>query len=572
MPAPRVGPAMTQIVPIEDRPAQPSFAGVVEAATAGEGWAVDALAAQCLPRLTGFAEARGAIDPGGIADLVLIELLNRLGTLQFDTPAQLWSYIYRIARSRIADERRSVKPLELVEHPTIERLAAPAPGFDQQVADRQWVRGLLAELTSEQREVLEMRFLDDLSIEETASRTGRTLAAVKGLQRRAIRALSAAALVVLVALVGWLFWWLMHGDPRSTIMPGPADQPSTTPSTDGEVGLPAGGDELRAMAAVAPLPAAVTITDLAPAGDGDPRSAVATFEPVAGLAADGFNCRLDGEAWSRCTSPVTFRNLADGAHVIEVQPVDASGSAQAPAVPVVWKVAVAQPPGTPAGVDLNALRAAGAVLECNGKSGTFDQLTEAGFDVMVGTEGDDVIDVSGGDRPDLVIAYDGNDTIRTGPGDDQVCAGGGNDSIDAGAGKDRIAASGGNDSIAAGAGDDVVYAGGGNDTVLGGAGNDNLRGESGVDLLQGDDGDDQLSGDNETDVVIGGAGSDACGTPDAGMAADPTCETAVATTTTAKPAANAAPASTAATAKASTTAGAATTRSPSSTTATTRAA
>ena len=559
---------MTQIVPIEARAAQPSFAGVVEAATAGEGWAVDALAAQCLPRLTSFAEARGAIDPGGIADLVLIELLNRLGTLRFDTPAQLWSYIYRIARSRIADERRSVKPLELVEHPTIERLAAPAPAFDQQVADRQWVHGLLAELTSEQREVLEMRFLDDLSIEETASRTGRTLTAVKGLQRRAIRALSAAALLVLVALVGWLFWWLLHGDPRSAIVPTPADQPSTTPSTDAEVGLPAGGDELRAMAEVAPLPAAVTITDLATA-DGDPHSAVATFEPVQGLAADGFNCRLDAEAWSRCTSPVTFRNLAEGAHVIEIQPVDASGSAQAPAVPIVWKVVVTQPPGTPAGVDLNALRAAGAVLECNGKSGTLDQLTEAGFDVMVGTEGDDVIDVSAGDRPDLVIAYDGNDTIRTGPGDDQVCAGGGNDSIDTGAGKDRIAASGGNDSIAAGAGDDVVYAGGGNDTVLGGGGNDNLRGESGVDLLQGDDGDDQLSGDNETDVVIGGSGTDACGLPDAGGTADPSCETAAATTTTAKATANATPASTAATAKASTTA---TTRSPSSTTATTRAA
>lgn len=567
-----MGPAVTQIVPIEELPSPASFAGVVEAATAGEGWAVDALAAQCLPRLTSFAEARGAIDPGGIADLVLIELLNRLGTLRFDTPAQLWSYIYRIARSRIADERRSVKPVELVEHVTIERLAAPAPGFDQQVADRQWVHGLLSELTSEQREVLEMRFLDDLSIEETASRTGRTLTAVKGLQRRAIRALSAAALLLVVALAGWLFWWLLHGSASSTIVPTPADQPTTTPSTEADAGLPS-GDELRAIADVAPLPAVVTITAVAVADDGDPRSAVATFEPIDGFAADGFNCRLDGEAWSRCTSPVTYRNLADGAHVIEVQPVDVTGSAQAPAVPFVWKVVVPQPAGTPPGVDLYALRAAGAVLECNGKTGTLDQLTDAGYDVMVGTEGDDVIDVSAGDRPDLVVAYDGNDTIRTGPGDDQVCAGGGNDSVDTGAGKDRIAASGGNDTIAAGAGDDVVYAGGGNDTVFGGPDKDALRGEGGVDLLQGDDGDDQLSGDNETDVVIGGAGTDACGAPDLGMTADPSCETAVApTTTTTRPAATASTTGGGATAKASTTAAAVTTRPASPTTSTTRAA
>lgn len=556
---------MTQIVPIDERPPPSSFAGVIQAATAGEGWAIDSLAAQCLPRLTSFAEARGAIDPGGIADLVLIELLHRLGSLQFDTPAQLWSYIYRIARSRIADERRSVKPVELVEHVAIERLAAPAPGFDQQVADRHWVHGLLAELTSEQREVLEMRFLDDLSIEETASRTGRTLTAVKGLQRRAIRALSAAALVVVVVVVGWLFWWLLRSDAPSTIVPGPADQPSTTPSTGSEAGLPV-GDELRAIGDVAPVPAAVTITNLAPA-PGDPRSAVATFEPAEGLVADGFNCRLDGEAWSRCTSPVTFRNLGDGSHVLEIQPVDASGSAQAPAVPVVWKVAVTQPPGTPAGVDLNALRAAGAVVECNGKTGTLDQLEAAGFDVMVGTEGDDVIDVSAGDRPDLVISYDGNDTIRTGPGDDQICAGGGNDTIETGAGKDRIAAGSGNDSISAGAGDDTVYAGGGNDTVLGGPDKDVLRGEGGIDLLQGDDGDDQLSGDNELDVVIGGAGTDACGPPDAGTTADPSCETAAATTTTVRPAATTTPS-----AKGTTTTGAATTRSPSAsaTTATTR--
>ncbi|MEZ5407157.1 MAG: sigma-70 family RNA polymerase sigma factor [Acidimicrobiales bacterium] len=546
---------MTQIVPLEERPPPSSFAGVIQAATAGEGWAVDSLAAQCLPRLTSFAEARGAIDPGGVADLVLIELLHRLGSLQFDTPAQLWSYIYRIARSRIADERRSAKPVELVEHVAIERLAAPAPGFDQQVADRHWVHGLLSELTSEQREVLEMRFLDDLSIEETASRTGRTLSAVKGLQRRAIRALSAAALLAAVALAGWLFWWLLHGGPPSTVVPGPADQPSTTQPPVAEAGLPS-GDGLRAVSDGGPIPAAVTITNLAPDPD-DQRSAVATFEPAEGLVAEGFNCRLDGEAWSRCTSPVVYRNLADGNHVIEIQPVDASGSAQAPAVPVVWKVAVTQPPGTPAGVDLAALRAAGAVLECNGKTGTLDQLEAAGFDVMVGTEGDDVIDVSGGDRPDLVIAYDGNDTIRTGPGDDQICAGGGNDSIESGAGKDRIAAGGGNDSIAAGADDDTVYAGGGNDTVSGGPGNDTLRGESGLDLLQGDDGNDQLSGDNDLDVVVGGAGTDSCGPPDPGLTADPSCETAVAPTTTTRAAPTTAPSSTA---KGSTTAGATTTR------------
>jgi len=82
------------------------------------------------------------------------------------------------------------------------------------------VDGLLSPLTNEQRQVLEMRFLDDLSIEETASRTGRSQDAVKGLQRRAINAIIAAA-AILLALVA-LRW--AGGDDADRISNAPADQ------------------------------------------------------------------------------------------------------------------------------------------------------------------------------------------------------------------------------------------------------------------------------------------------------------------------------------------------------------
>ncbi|MEL6981626.1 MAG: sigma-70 family RNA polymerase sigma factor, partial [Actinomycetota bacterium] len=183
----------------------------LRAAADGDLRAREELSGHCLPQLTAFARARGAIDPGGVADTVMVEFLGRLDRLEFESSGQMWAYLYRIARSRVIDERRASKPIELREQSTIEGLLPPSFGMEDQVAERHYVDDLLASLTSEQREVLQMRFLDDLSIEETATRTGRTLTAVKGLQRRAIRAITAAALLVLV-LVGGLVLALTNDD------------------------------------------------------------------------------------------------------------------------------------------------------------------------------------------------------------------------------------------------------------------------------------------------------------------------------------------------------------------------
>ena len=75
----------------------------------------------------------------------------------------------------------------------------PTEPFEQEVVDRLWVAGALQQLTDEQRRVVELRFLNDLSIAETAERTGTSTMAVKGIQRQALRQL--AALVLIGALV-----------------------------------------------------------------------------------------------------------------------------------------------------------------------------------------------------------------------------------------------------------------------------------------------------------------------------------------------------------------------------------
>ena len=53
------------------------------------------------------------------------------------------------------------------------------------------LHGALMLLTPDQREVVTLRFVADLAIEEVARITGRPIGAVKALQHRALRALAA---------------------------------------------------------------------------------------------------------------------------------------------------------------------------------------------------------------------------------------------------------------------------------------------------------------------------------------------------------------------------------------------
>ncbi|MEM9654652.1 MAG: sigma-70 family RNA polymerase sigma factor, partial [Actinomycetota bacterium] len=205
------------------------FAELLDAAAAEESWAVDALVDAYHDRLIAFARTRDANDPEGVADVVLSSVLRRLAELRFEVPEQLWAYLCLTARSRIIDEHRRAKPPGLVDDPgRIDVLEAGSDPFEEQIVDREYIDELLAPLTNEQRQVLELRFLEDLSIEETANLTGRTQGAVKGLQRRAINAILAAVAVVLVVLA---VRGLTDRAATTETDRGPADQPELVDDT-----------------------------------------------------------------------------------------------------------------------------------------------------------------------------------------------------------------------------------------------------------------------------------------------------------------------------------------------------
>ncbi len=71
-------------------------------------------------------------------------------------------------------------------------LSTPGGDVEREAIDslgQQWVVSVCAQLSTDQRTVLLLRVITDLSITEVARATGKTVGAVKALQRRAIEVL-----------------------------------------------------------------------------------------------------------------------------------------------------------------------------------------------------------------------------------------------------------------------------------------------------------------------------------------------------------------------------------------------
>ena len=98
-----------------------------------------------------------------------------------------------------------------------------------------------------------------------------------------------------------------------------------------------------------------------------------------------------------------------------------------------------------------------------------------------GTAGDDVI--IGTDGPELINGNGGNDTICAGRGDDWIVGNSGDDMIKGEGGADTIYGNDDNDFIIGDAGDDNIYGGDHDDYIAGQRGEDEIYGEDGIDAL-----------------------------------------------------------------------------------------
>lgn len=167
------------------------FEQVLPAAQAGAAWAFERLFLAYSPAVASFCRRQGAADPDGTVNEVFLGVFRGLGDFVGGEP-DFRGWLFTIAHRRVVDERRAQG--RRVQEQLTEDLATGSIGGDveaealERMADER-VRQLLGRLAPDQRDVLLLRVIGDLTVEQVASALGRSVGATKALQRRGLLAL-----------------------------------------------------------------------------------------------------------------------------------------------------------------------------------------------------------------------------------------------------------------------------------------------------------------------------------------------------------------------------------------------
>ncbi|HET9501268.1 MAG TPA: RNA polymerase sigma factor [Marmoricola sp.] len=164
---------------------------VVDAARAGDQDAWRQLYQLLAPRVFGYLRARGVEDPEGTTSEVFLAVLRALDDLTGGAQG-LRTLTFSIAHARVVDDvRRRTRRPDLVAYDTADDVRTADPAEDAALTTVEANRALrhLGRLGEDQRTVVMLRILGDLSLQETAEVLGRSVPAVKQLQRRGLLAL-----------------------------------------------------------------------------------------------------------------------------------------------------------------------------------------------------------------------------------------------------------------------------------------------------------------------------------------------------------------------------------------------
>jgi len=169
-----------------------TFDEVLAAAKEGEEWAWENIYNSVAGRLVGYLTMKGAPDPEAQASETLFNVARNIAKFDGDE-SSFRSWVFVIAHRRLIDARRAAG-----RNPTTMPLdrSSDAIGGDVEeealgsVAHDDMLE-LLEPLTDDQREVIVLRMIADLSLEETAHVLGKRVGAIKALQRRALANLKA---------------------------------------------------------------------------------------------------------------------------------------------------------------------------------------------------------------------------------------------------------------------------------------------------------------------------------------------------------------------------------------------
>jgi RNA polymerase sigma factor (sigma-70 family) len=179
------------VVPGQARRQPQGLDELVDSARSGSVAAFEGIYRVLAAQVLSYLRWHRVSDPDGLTNDVFAQVHRKLSSFQGDEQG-FRSWVFTIAHHRMIDDRRRSQrqpvvdsAVEVEDHRSagdVEDDALAVMGSDR-------IRDLLAVLSSDQRAVVLLRVVADLSVEEVASILGKREGAIKALQHRAMASL-----------------------------------------------------------------------------------------------------------------------------------------------------------------------------------------------------------------------------------------------------------------------------------------------------------------------------------------------------------------------------------------------
>ena len=166
------------------------FTSLLAAAREGSEAAWHELYGGLAPVVLGYLRANGSPDPEDVLSEIFLQVARDI--VKFDGDEKGFrSWVFTVAHHRLIDARRhsARRPVELSPEPPepMERAEDAADEALTRIGNEE-VQRILSLLSTDQRTVLLLRVVADMSIEDVAAAVGKRPGAVKALQRRGLAA------------------------------------------------------------------------------------------------------------------------------------------------------------------------------------------------------------------------------------------------------------------------------------------------------------------------------------------------------------------------------------------------
>lgn len=178
-----------------------TVASWIARAKTGDGRAWEDLYRWLAPAVAGYLRVQGARNVDDLTSEVFLALVKSIGQFKGGA-ADLRSFVFVIAHRRLQDQQRQAA--RRPEPASIDSVGALVGGSLDEDAfgrlDAERVMALCDRLAADQRDVILLRIVADLTVEQVADVVGKTKGAVKALQRRGFEQLRKTILAEAVPL------------------------------------------------------------------------------------------------------------------------------------------------------------------------------------------------------------------------------------------------------------------------------------------------------------------------------------------------------------------------------------